>query len=202
MTFLILAAIVLSSCFAADHPFFESRHVAADDRLVGEYRDAETGTVTTVAATRTRGRYRVILQENGARSVYVATHFRAGNRTFLDLAAEPVDPVLPPDAEAPVTQVVRRLLGGGRHVVLRVQATPQQLLVWSPTALSINALLAREPALVPRIEHQVLRVFPASSAQLHAMLERQAQDDALFSQELVLIKSAPTRRTPSRPSQR
>jgi hypothetical protein len=196
MTTWFLAALVLSACLTGNHPFYSARDAVADDRIVGEYVDEQTSTATRIARTTVRGRYRVTLEENGARSLYSAVLFKLGTAVFLDLSAEAVPRVkAPAGTSTPATDILTQLTANRKHVAVRVRIGPTDLSVWAPNPVSMRSFLGAHPELKRTVENEVLVILTQPTETLRDLLARYGQDRTLFVDEYVLIKRPSEHRT-------
>ena len=124
-----------AGCLTSPNAFYESRDIIQDPQFAGTYVDLQEQVIWTIASSATQaGRYDVTLRDHEATGRFLATLFKLGQGTYVDLVAVEQSRVHVDDSPsgeiATVSQAMKQLLGAGQHAAFRVALAAPGLTCW------------------------------------------------------------------------
>jgi hypothetical protein len=186
-----LAALCTGGCFISPNPFFDPGDVVQDENLVGSFSDRQEEVAWRVLPSSAQaGRYEVLLIDHEAVSRCLATLFRIGTGTYLDVAAIGkiaihVDQSGSPDSPT-VSQMMNQMVGDGRHLVLKVSVEKMGVTYWVASPDALRRLLRDEFGPQPRSVSAYMYQLDRPTKDLRAILMKYGAGDIMFTEKKVL----------------
>lgn len=193
---LVAGLLCWAGCLTSPNAFYETRDIIQDPQFAGTYVDSQEHVMWTIAASATQtGRYDVTLRDHEATGRFLATLFKLGPGTYVDLVAVEQLSVHrddTPSGEIPtVSQTMKLLLGAGQHAAFRVAVAARGLTCSysAPDVFDRLPKLQFGPEAIKRQPYWVVVSQPTSV--LRNLLLQHGAGKELFSEDKFLERAKP-----------
>jgi hypothetical protein len=199
LLFYVLAAL-LGGCVPVMslHSLYTEKDVTFEEKLLGTWvQDNDETTWEFARIDEPRNAYKLIFSdEDGQKGSFVARLVKLENRLFLDIYPSelPWDPEDPNKLDWPYNSLF--LIPA--HTFLKIDSTGPQLKMRLTLEDKMEELLKENPGAVKHISVEDRLVLTASTKELQAFVLKYADDDRVFTGEIVLDRKESKSRTPNK----